>query len=309
VRGCTLANTFGDVALAAGTYVQWATPDKIEETSGDNTRIGSHSMARSLLIATVQNAPYTDASAYIELLADLDRHNNPNHAAVHRAVVDVLGTVVTNEGSLPFPTTQKYLPVEAARDAAFVLDEHQILDNQWWIGYGIASGGVFTINGFLPRLHKKLASKEAAQELGGFVPSNALSYVKTYVAKLIDAYTYDSTRDRDFMGKVKTVVDDKRGGVDLAQLIAIGNGIAKGKNASAAPGEALFARYDERDMRNVGDALLLLLDRSRLPSTEATVQTAQFDQDMLHVEIVDMLHMGLRRPRSEALRRRLGGSR
>ncbi|HSX31972.1 MAG TPA: hypothetical protein VLF43_01820 [Candidatus Saccharimonadales bacterium] len=305
IRGCSIAYTYGDVALATQTYAERATPDKAEEIVSADNRIGAYSMSRSLLIATDQKVSYEHATGYAQVLAALDPENQ-RHAAIKNTALGALSRALLNDGRLAFVSSTKTPPTAAAREATFVLDRHGVIDDIWWLGNGITAGCVFTVPGFLPMLHRKLASKESERSMANLQPTNGISYVNSYVTKIINTYAQDNARDCELLGKVKKIIIDKRGNVDIPQLIAVGNGLAQTKNKTAAAGDEHFPRYDVHDTRNVGDALLLILDRSRLPSIEQSVRAEQFAQDMQHVEIIDMLQTGLRAKRSEALRNRLG---
>ncbi|HSX29316.1 MAG TPA: hypothetical protein VLE73_02020 [Candidatus Saccharimonadales bacterium] len=301
VRGCTVAQTHTELAFLTNTYANWATAYKVTDTP-DGDHVGRHSMSRSLLIAHTQNT-YSTAAPYAEALASLDL-SNPHHKALRRAAVDILGNSLLYEDPMPFGSRNEKTGIpETANDAVSMLDEYGVLDGTWWVIRGISAGGIFTIPGFLEKVHDKLNNKQATETLKQFSPEDARSYVNTHVSKLLHTYAASEGRTQDVLKKVLKATADGRGMVDLSKLIGISNGIIRGKNQRLRPGETPLETLDPRNMRDVGDALLHILELTR--SQDPALQQSQQEQDILHVEIIDMLHMALRDARSQLVTGRL----
>jgi hypothetical protein len=202
---------------------------------------------------------------------------------------------------LPLSDLPHNVIAKTARDAAFTLEQYNALDARWWVDHGITAGGIFKVPDYLPIMHQKLATAEAEDRLSDFSLKDSASFVAAHVARLLEAYAQDETRDPTLLAKIKRAVIDRPGVANLSKLIALGNQAAKGKYP-----EGQYPKLNTADQRDVGDALLLILERSIPADASEAQQAAQFEQDMQHVEVLEILREGLRPRRDEAMRRRIG---
>jgi hypothetical protein len=290
LRWCAHAETFTELALPVGAYTDWLSNNP-EEGSGDANRVGLASLCRSLIIGSERGSPYEEAAPYLDILARLKAWDD-GHKALKRGVLSSLGRAVVGDAQ----KISQWLPVEVdmqyAFQAANAFDERGLLSGAWWAQVGISSGGVFKVPGMLEKVYQKLANDTTGEVLSSIPPDLARVLIAEYTGNLITAYARpESGREHSVAGVLKSKLVDWRGVTSLPLMTAVARGIVKDKNRRAAPGDHIRPLAVD-NLGDVADALLLLAECTRARDPE--LAAAQFEEDVRHVEIIDMLYFGLR---------------
>jgi hypothetical protein len=281
-------------------------PIRAEGAMRDNARMGASSMQRSLTIARDQGLSYTAAEPYVDALLALDVENNSNHRTVHEIAELALRAALLGEreGKGVITRTYQSIPQPLTLEAVQVLEERELLSPNWWMGTAIASGGAIKAPELLPIVYEKLAGEYGAEIAETLPPISAQALIKSYIAELLNTYAADEGRDRIAATRIQKAVVDARGTADLMQLIAIANGIMKHEDRDLDP-SLRRPLLNPRRMHSVGDALLIVLEKTRPSSASDDEWGTQFDQDVLHAEILDTLHARLEYGRTEALQEQI----
>lgn len=326
VRWSILVDTFQDLGTVVSTYLDWMHAGRQEEAHESNARLGRRSMQRSLLLAVETDQSYVAAAPYVDVLANNLDGDNPNHLAVLERIELALRNVVLGHPiekkepprmvrGVPQPPTAKsssqssqVIPVPLAMEAVKALDARDVLTPRWWMGTAIVSGGAITVPDLLPMVHEKLVGDEGAAIAAETPAISSQALIRSYIGSLLTACANDETRYRPNAVKFQRLIVSPSGAADLIRLVHTANWILENEVAAAEsrpPKRIPPERLKETSMFSIGDALLTILYHTRPEDASNEVWGAQFDQDVLHAEILDTLHARLSYGRTEALKGRM----
>ena len=303
VRWAWLADTHDRLGAVTQTYLDWMQSDRKESATGDNSRMASTSVVRSIRIAQEQGTSYDDAGPYVDTLTRLDLENNKHHQEIREvaelAITSIVAGDTITRGGLRLGTKSVSQPLMTEVVQAF--EERGLLTSAWWMGTAISAGVAIAVPPLRPMAYEKLAGENGADLLEYIDPKNSQAIIETYIATLFRAYAKDDTRDPKLMKRINEVLINGRGMVDLKGLIHAADVMIQ-KEGATLESNRRRPGLDRNSMLCVGDALLVLLERTRLSSNSDEVWADQFEQDVEHAEMIDILHALLRHGRTEAIR-------
>lgn len=296
---CNMANTFEQLTEVVQTYFTWlgATALAPARAGHEGGSLGRASMARSFVLAQ-RGRPYSQASPYLQLIRELPE-DAASSQSFRLSATTVLSDVVLGTGD--------YKPKPPQMDESIILqviqeaDASDLIDDAWWVGTGLLAGGVLKVPGLLPIVHEKLTGKDGPDTVENFPGDLTRQSLELYITALFDAHLDpQSSRRIPLLRGIRKRIAKAGAVVDLRELINEGNRIAEDRNKTAEPGEHM-PQLDPNDLRSVGDALLRILTITRSRTITPGERAAQFDQDILHVEVVDTLHSLLRGRGTQAI--------
>ncbi len=209
----------------------------------------------------------------------------------------------TRCGDLPGKRTQQ-LDGQVIADFVDAFDEAGMLDDAFWIDFGIKAGGAARNPQFLSTLHAKLSGPDGErmlrerQIMGG--GERAQPLVRSYITAILAHYERDPLRHTPNAATLLRSLksgEGKQSLVDLNRLVNVSNSIARELNrdrGSQRAGEDYLAELRPGDMLSVSDALLRVLYATRINTLPPEMLVDQFDQDVRHAEIVALVIEGAR---------------
>lgn len=295
LRFMSITPDLESVNRVVSTYVNAATDPIVANTDPkESAKFGEASATRILKLTTdPDTAQLPDTTpAHIETIASLDA-TNPHHSALLHSVAEQMGEALIGEG--PFGQSQRTrLRLQrSAIDLVRRLEEQGLLSDSWWANYGIMAGAVNLDRGLLATAHAKIAADQGAEVLKHINPDAVQTMLKHYIGNVLKHYAEDDTRDVAMVKRFIEVLCGPYGAADPNKVL-----VAARAMESSSQNPRTF-----KDMRDLGDALLLLLKCTRKGDDQQ--QAEQFEQDILHVEIIDILHHATRDERTKRISERM----
>ncbi len=288
-----LAKDETELAAVTNRLVEWlGTIDK-----PDNEALSSGLVASANIVA--RSCSLSDYSVESPVVDELKQALETQSAVIMpHWISDVLGKMlIGNEvGSFTKSNVQNIEKAAIAR-AIEVYDKAGLVNDGFWLKFGVRASGAVKNPDFLSVLYTKLMSENGERILGNIHDSQLL--VRSYVTALLKQYQKGPDRHE---GNIETILQAIRPGsdptrtVDLNKLVTLSNKITPNLNERRATtsSEDLLAPLRPDDMAHVSDGLLRLLHLTRPADITEQQRIKQFEQDMLHTEVISLLVEGAR---------------
>ncbi|HJQ08074.1 MAG TPA: hypothetical protein VJ836_01180 [Candidatus Saccharimonadales bacterium] len=300
-----LCSTFMRVAahpdtLSAYTeaYVDWCR-DNTDIHPGDTYHVLANLIISSLLLE--ENPLLNEDSKPMQALAQL-RPQDANFLDVTQAASRIMGTMLL--GRMPkrvIPSRQLELVLERRQEVlrvADLLDRTGILNERFWLEYGVHAGAVFSVPGMLELTHTNLQREREFAALSAREVSSVESTLRLYVDNLLRNYSTDPARHQPALRAIQTATTNDRGSAGLGKIIAFANGVTTVLNnelaAAGRHANELLPRLEPTDLSHLGEAIIRILRRFELPGLPPEIRRQHLEQDALHASIIEILRTGLR---------------
>lgn len=178
-------------------------------------------------------------------------------------------------------------------------DEAGLLYDEFWLDAGMRAGAAVINPDFLRLLHDKLSGEDSQKLFESVKDRRALA--ETYITSVLKQYKTDPTRHGGNIEKLLRDMQPLAGSfrnVDLYRMTSLSNRLAPRISSMYESGtleSEVLATLDAEDITYASDAFLRLLLLTHQRETDATLRATQFEQDILHAEIVALLIAGTRR--------------
>jgi len=288
-----LAENETELAAVTNRLTEWlGTVDKL-----DNEGLSSGLVASANIIA--RSCYFSDYSVESPVVTELRQALETQSAVIMpHWISDSLGKMlIGNEvGSLSKGDVKNIDQAAIAR-AIEVYDKAGLVNDRLWLSFGVRAGGAVKNPDFLPVLYTKLMSEDGGRILENIHDSQLL--LRAYITALLLRYQNEPDRHAD---NIKTILQAIRPGndpartVDLKKLVALSNKITPALNQErvTTSSEDLLSPLDPAASVHASDGLLRLLHLTRPAGISERRRAEQFEQDMLHSEVLSMLVEGAR---------------
>ena len=296
IRAANLAPSLESLGRVVQAYVD--TMDHKQEAIGDDSRMSKAVVYNGLELVIEGGESFRTNPNLLTALAPVDAANQ-RHMRLWASFSESLGQFLIEEVPTKWTDEKKALTQAAALDAIQELEARGLLDDRWWISFGIYARGAIKHPALLPTVYEKLLAGDSEELIPHIKAGTAQALTRGYISELLDSYARDRQRSQVTDGDPKRNIDKIRetaqrgqrspGTIGISTILTIAKNIAGGKRI-----------FDSESMLGLGDALLLVLERTR--SSDPEVAAQQFNQDVMHIEIIDILHH-VTRERKAAMRR------
>jgi len=279
------------LTLVADTYVHWAREHTDSRPQGTYKPLEGI-LGRSLLLTPT---PYRNPdSSFLHSFGQITPEA-ANYKNIRTAASAFLGRVLSGEMRHDHASMSVQLAHEENRreaiPAAQWFEDRSLVKPDFWLTTGVRMGAVFVTPGTLPIVHERLQQERGITE--HVRPGDAQRLVRAYVNNMLHHYAQDPSRNQTKIRQITALATGGTRSADLGRLIGVSNGVASGLNEQlrtrgGSDAEQL-PRLDERDLRNIGDALLRILYVTTDLHQDPSVLGRQFQEDMMHIDNIERL--------------------
>ena len=185
-------------------------------------------------------------------------------------------------------------------NAITAADGLAMLEDGFWVDFGVRAAGGICRPAFLPPLVEKLT--EHAEETGmqGRYDMQLLS--RAYMTAVLQAHQKNPDRHSANTTRILETTRPKKGtqrAIDLGALVNVSNVVAKQmtqRMPQEQKDEAMLEALRPADMMHISDAFLRVLHVTRRSDMPARMQAKQFEEDVYHAEVVALLREGVINP-------------
>ena len=184
------------------------------------------------------------------------------------------------------------------------LDKQIALPESFWVDSCIVAGGALFTKGLASLLVNRIRRAENGMASQLHIPSDrAETYTRAYITRVLRDYSEDCERNSINARKLLENMRPSLGAdASIARLIEISNHVSARYNQAKKlrpSDEGFRAPLLAADFASASDALLRVLeltrgteDQLRLLQTDGDIRAEQFEEDLMHSEIIAFLRTG-----------------